>query len=193
MLLMALLAWWLLPAPPQPQADVQVRMQFYNRALGVECTHCHVDGKWADASKPPFATAANMIKMVGAVNEKLGQADRVTCWTCHAGSTRPERQPRPPLDEHLAKWPSALANAPESQKITMAVYNVALGVGCDHCHNPADWKDMSKRPMKLLPTMNALFEIFPKFMPPTARTQCFMCHKGSTKPVARPGEPKFDR
>ena len=36
--------------------------------------------------------------------------------------------------------------------------------------------------MKLVKTMNAMFEEFPKYMPATARTQCYMCHKGSTKP-----------
>ena len=30
--------------------------------------------------------------------------------------------------------------------------------------------------------MSSLFEEFPKYMPHTARTQCYMCHKGSTKP-----------
>ena len=75
-------------ATPQ-QPDVQTRMQFYNRALGVECTHCHVEDKWTDAAKPQFATAANMAKMVAAVNEQLGAKDRVSCWTCHAGANTP--------------------------------------------------------------------------------------------------------
>jgi hypothetical protein len=39
--------------------------------------------------------------------------------------------------------------------------------------------------MKLVRRMTAMFEEFPKFMPPTARTQCWMCHKGKTKPEAR--------
>ena len=180
------LAWLTSPVDTRQAPDLQARMQFYNRALGVECTHCHVDGKWTDASKPPFATAASMAKMVTAVNDRLGAGERVSCWTCHAGTAAPARQPRPLLDVELAKWPPALAAAPESQRLAMTVYNVALGVGCDHCHNPADWKDASKPPMKMLPTMDGLFEIFPKFMPPTARTQCFMCHKGKVKPVARP-------
>ncbi len=190
--LILLIAWWLmlLPAHPQ-QPDVQTRMQFYNRALGVECTHCHVENKWTDPAKPQFAIAANMTRMVAVVNDQLGARDRVSCWTCHAGARVPPRQPRSALDAELAKWPPALASAPESLKLGMAVYNVALGVGCDHCHNPADWKDMSKRPMKMVASMNGLFEIFPKHMPPTARTQCFMCHKGSIKPVARNQEPKF--
>ena len=64
--------------------------------------------------------------------------------------------------------------------VTLA-FNRALGVTCDHCHT-ADWKGYAKPPMKLVKTMNAMFEEFPKYMPATARTQCYMCHKGSTKP-----------
>jgi len=193
-LLSLLIGLWLVSALSGGQsADTQTRMQLYNRALGVECTHCHVDGQWADASKPAFATAAKMATMVEAINGRLALRDRVGCWTCHGGAARPMRQPRPLFDEQLAKWPRELTAAPEPLKVTMTVYNVALGVGCDHCHVPGDWKDRSKRAMKTLETMNALFEIFPKYMPATARTQCYMCHKGSIRPAparANP-EPKF--
>ncbi len=175
----------LLVAPFQlPTEDVNARMERFNRSLGVQCTHCHIEEKWTDESKPQFAIARNMSTMVPVLNDRLGMPDRVSCWTCHRGEVRPSRQPRPALDVELAKWPAELADRPESQKVTMAVYNVALGVGCDHCHG-ADWKAADKSAMKKVPTMNGLFEVFPKFMPPSARTQCFMCHKGSTKPAAR--------
>jgi hypothetical protein len=166
---------------------IQERMQQYNRALGVECTHCHVQDRWSDASKTPFSTAGKMAQMVNALNGiHLKDVGEVRCWTCHAGNIRPPRQPRPALDAELVKWPADLAGVPESLKITMAVYNVALGVGCDHCHVPTDWKQAEKAPMRLVPRMSALFAEFPKYMPETARTQCFMCHKGSTKPRKGP-------
>jgi glutaredoxin len=171
----------------QSQADVAERMRFYNRALGVECAHCHVENAWADRSKPAFETATNMARMVAAVNERIGKPNRVTCWTCHGGATQPARQPRPALDAELEKWSAALEATPASLRTTMAVYNVALGTSCDHCH-ATDWKDRSKPAMRMLPTMNALFEIFPKYMPASARTQCYLCHKGSTKPASAPPE-----
>jgi hypothetical protein len=157
----------------------------YNKALGVECTHCHVDGKWTDESKPQFATARNMARMVTALNGgPLRDVGEVACWTCHSGQVKPARQPRPALDVELAKWPAELASSPASLKLGMAVYNVALGVGCDHCH-VADWKAAEKKPMRTVATMTAMFDEFPKYMPETARTQCYMCHKGSTKPKLR--------
>src|SRR5713101_7696885 len=105
----------------------------YTRALGVECTHCHVDGNWRDESKPQFATARNMARMVTALNgDQLRDIGEVSCWTCHGGQVKPARQPRLALDAELANWPAELASAPESQKLSMAVYNVALGVSCDH-------------------------------------------------------------
>ena len=166
-------------------AKLRVVMEEYNRALGVECAHCHVPDQWADESKPQFATARNMNHMVGELNDRLlRDIGTVSCWTCHRGQVRPSRLPRESLDAELTRWPADLSNTPENTKLTMAVYAVTLGVGCDHCHNPADWKDATKRPMQLVSRMNAMFAEFPKFMPPTARTQCFMCHKGSTKPPA---------
>ncbi len=154
----------------------------FNRALGVACTHCHLQDRWNDNSRPQFETARQMLRMVDAVNKRLGSAGRVGCITCHGGQTRPSRQPRAALDEQLAQWPAALTDAPEPLKLGMAVYNVALGVGCDHCHS-SDWKARDKAPMKKVPLMSSLFEEFPKYMPSTARTQCFMCHKGSTRPA----------
>jgi hypothetical protein len=164
------------PQDAPPHGDL------YSRALGVRCTHCHTAGKWADDRKTPFVTAWNMSRMVQALNEDhLRDIGEVSCWTCHGGQVKPARQPRPPLDAELARWPAELALSPDSLKIAMAVYNVALGVGCDHCH-VADWKKSEKAPMRTVAKMSAMFEEFPKYMPERARTQCFMCHKGSTKP-----------
>jgi photosynthetic reaction center cytochrome c subunit len=154
----------------------------YNKALGVECTHCHVEGNWRDDSKAAFGTAGNMSRMVAALNrDQLREIGEISCWTCHGGQVKPARQPRAPFDAELAKWPADLASSPDSLKFAMAVYDVALGVSCDHCH-VADWKQPEKKAMRTVSAMKAMFEEFPKYMPETARTQCYMCHKGSTKP-----------
>ena len=47
---------------------LRVVMEEYNRALGVGCAHCHVPDRWAEESKPQFATARNMNRMVAEVN-----------------------------------------------------------------------------------------------------------------------------
>jgi hypothetical protein len=171
------------PPPASAAADVRAAMDAINRALGVECTHCHVTDQWTDATKPEFATARNMMKMVQVVNEKLTEIGEVSCWTCHRGQVKPSRLPRELLDAELAKWPAGLS---EDRKLAMAVYDVTLGVSCDHCHSTTDWKNADGKKMKIVPRMMALFDEFPKYMPATARTQCFMCHKGQTKPELHP-------
>lgn len=159
--------------------------QAYNRALGVSCEHCHTTDRWADDGKPQFRTAQGMARMVVALNEgALKGVGEVACWTCHRGDVRPSRVSRDVMDAELAKWPATLASAPESVKLAMSVYNVTLGVSCDHCHT-ADWRQYEKAPMKLVSKMASMFTEFPKYMPATARTQCYMCHKGSTKPELR--------
>jgi photosynthetic reaction center cytochrome c subunit len=186
-------------AAPQPSPSIrvladlssdQVRdvMKQVNTALGVGCVHCHVQDRWDDETKPTFGTARNMFRMVRVLNDDLRGIGEVSCWTCHRGHERPARLPRPLLDAELARWPADLASAPDSQKLAMAVYDVTLGVTCDHCH-AADWKAQGKRPAERVPGMQALFDEFPKYMPAEARTQCYMCHQGSTKPPTRPDGP----
>lgn len=165
--------------PPTPE---HVRDPLFNRALGVECSHCHVPDKWTHESKPTFATARNMMRMVEVLNLKLENVGTVSCSTCHGGQVQPSRLPRPALDAELERWPAELAGAAEAQKLAMTVYNVSLGVACDHCHT-AEWKSADKQAMKTVALMSSLFAEFPKYMPPTARTQCYMCHKGSTTPL----------
>jgi Photosynthetic reaction centre cytochrome C subunit len=57
-------------------------MRDLNRALDIECVHCHVENEWKDESKPAFATARNMLRMVRTLNEgplkDLGEVQRST-------------------------------------------------------------------------------------------------------------------
>lgn len=169
-----------------PAKNVDSIMRALNRALGVECVACHVQDRWDDESKPQFATARKMFQMVKTLNEnQLAGTRGISCWTCHAGQTRPSRLPRPLLDEELARWPAELADVAETVKLTMSVYNVTLRVTCNHCHVPTDWKSGKKAAYKMVARMNSMFGVFPQYMPSTARTQCWMCHKGSTKPKRR--------
>ena len=169
-----------------PAKNVNSIMRAFNRALGVECVACHVQDKWDDESKPQFATARKMFQMVKTLNEnQLAGTRGISCWTCHAGQTKPSRLPRPLLDQELARWPTELANLPESLKLTMSVYNVTLHVDCNYCHVRSDWKSSEKPAYKMVSRMNSMFRVFPQYMPATARTQCWMCHKGSTQPKRR--------
>ena len=169
-----------------PAKNVDRIMRAFNRALGVQCAFCHVPDQWDNESKPALATARKMFQMVKVLNEnQLAKTSGVGCWTCHAGQTTPSRLPRPSLDAEMIKWPTELASSPEGVKLTMSVYNVSLHVGCAHCHSPTNWKLDAKPAYKMVARMKAMFTVFPQYMPTTARTQCWMCHKGSTKPKRR--------
>src|SRR5262245_46075073 len=66
-----------------------------NRALGVECSHCHIGSDLADARKPTFDFARRMERMVDGINDgPLKGIGSVRCWSCHRGHPVPPRIPR---------------------------------------------------------------------------------------------------
>lgn len=82
-------------------------MRSFTRALGVRCQHCHVGTEEMSLAEFDFVSDANdhksvareMMRMTWAINNDLlanleGLHDhegmRVTCYTCHRGSTTPE-------------------------------------------------------------------------------------------------------
>ena len=93
-----------LPKDIAPRALVDL-MRSFAQGLGVRCEHCHV-GEGNDLSKFDFAadtklpkaTARKMLRMMTTINDELlagvGEppepgARKVTCYTCHHGSTKP--------------------------------------------------------------------------------------------------------
>jgi cytochrome c peroxidase len=91
------------------QPQLVGNMKFFAQSLGVRCTHCHVgtEGQplstfdFASDAKPAKATARKMLAMVHRINEQeFGVKDfsnvKVTCFTCHRGSTKPLTAPPPP-------------------------------------------------------------------------------------------------
>jgi len=77
-------------------------MKFFAQSLGVRCVHCHVgeEGKpmstfdFASDAKKEKLIARKMLAMVHRINgEDFGVKDykeaKVTCYTCHRGSTKP--------------------------------------------------------------------------------------------------------
>ena len=83
-------------------------MKNFAQALGVRCVHCHVGEEGEPMSTFDFASdakkeklvARNMLVMVHRINEQdFGVKDfkevKVTCFTCHRGSTKPLTAPPP--------------------------------------------------------------------------------------------------
>ncbi len=89
-----------------PAARILAIMEFgYSRSLGVNCTHCHVPGKWESDEKPQKDIAREMAGMVATLNgttlkniKNLKSASpTINCTTCHRGEVKPALNlPAPP-------------------------------------------------------------------------------------------------
>ena len=91
-----------LPADiPGPQ--LIATMKFFSQSLGVRCTFCHVgtEGQplstfdFASDAKPEKRTAREMMLMVRHIDDDYADITegKVTCFTCHRGSTGPLSKP----------------------------------------------------------------------------------------------------
>ena len=85
-----------LPPTTQVHGDGSTMHEFRN-SLGVDCGFCHGGGRpFEDETNPRKDIARNMVLMVNQINRNFdvtapfpNEEDKVTCWTCHRGSTHP--------------------------------------------------------------------------------------------------------
>ena len=125
-------------APPPPKnlkvfpkdisrPELIANMKFFAQSLGVRCTYCHVGEEGQPLSSFDFAsdakekklTARKMLVMVHRINEQdfnvhdFNQV-KVTCFTCHRGSTKPLTAPPPGAPNTVPPPPiAAPAKPPE--------------------------------------------------------------------------------
>ena len=73
-------------------------MTMFSRALGVDCTYCHVPGEFEKDDKPAKLTARKMLGLTGAISREIYKGPTsINCYTCHRGNTQPVSfPPRPP-------------------------------------------------------------------------------------------------
>ena len=146
------------------QDDIQVRMQAWSRALGVECLHCHVAGQWTDAAKPTFEFARRMMRMVDGLNAgPLKEVGQVTCWTCHRGQRLPARLRRTSWEKVLADHEAEFEGR-KDRGLAMSVYAASLGVDCSHCHEAGDFAAATKPPKAMVAKMLLIFDEIPKVL-----------------------------
>ena len=74
----------------------------YSRALGVACTHCHVEQDFSSDDKRPKRAAREMAVMHKMINDQLGKMRNleikpeerfINCSTCHRGAINPIANP----------------------------------------------------------------------------------------------------
>lgn len=126
------------PAGPPPFKNLKIfpkdisrpqliaNMKFFAQSLGVRCTFCHVGEEGQPLSSFDFAsdakekkqTARKMLAMVHRINEQdfsvhdFSQA-KVTCFTCHRGSTKPLTTPPEGAPNAVPSPPAAAPKPPE--------------------------------------------------------------------------------
>jgi hypothetical protein len=70
----------------------------YSRALGVSCTHCHVEQDFSSDARRQKRAAREMAKMHRMINEQLEKMEHleapatersINCATCHRGAVSP--------------------------------------------------------------------------------------------------------
>jgi len=77
-----------------PADQLNAEMQFISASLGVECTSCHVQGKFDADDKPMKKTARDMITMTLGINkDSFRGRTSVTCYSCHRGAESPVSMP----------------------------------------------------------------------------------------------------
>jgi hypothetical protein len=183
-----------------PADDVSAAMAAFSRALGVTCTHCHVEGAMEKGDKAAFAKARRMVAMRSWIAENT--AIESTCWTCHRGNATPA--PAPPID--ASRWPAQLnlstgeAAQPAAKiyrnlkffsataadvKTSMLSMSAALGVACSHCHSVGDWdrddqpaKNTARRMLAMVRDERREFT--------DIRIACATCHHGAITPEQVP-------
>src|SRR5262245_36926428 len=123
-----------------PDSQLFLLMNFVGDSLGVHCDYCHVKGPknpqtgedtwlWEKDDKREKLVGRDMMRMVLDLNRnQFNREAVVTCYTCHRGSTRPERMaPLPPRDfAKDALQPQPKRVLPTAQEV-VAKYLSAVG------------------------------------------------------------------
>jgi len=167
------------------QYDVNARMKEWSQALGVECTHCHLDGQWDLAYLPTFDIAYRMSKMVTDLNAgALKSYGGVTCNTCHQGTLSPPKITQEQWERDAKRYESAF-NGDSSLALQMGVFTASLGVGCSFCHDPENWgsdanpkKTVGRRMRGMVGGLNKHFAGVKN-----PEIGCMACHQGKVKPA----------
>ena len=73
-----------------PAGRWMMLMTMFSKSLGVDCTHCHVQGEFEKDDKPAKQTARKMLSMVGSIAREIYKGSTsINCYTCHKGKAQP--------------------------------------------------------------------------------------------------------
>jgi len=112
-----------------PVDEFMDTMGMFASSLGYDCASCHDDGISSDRAAfaittPAIQRARQMIVMMNALNRaNFGGEQRVSCFTCHRGSYRPEIVPNLALQYgELTDDPNAMIILPDRNGSTDPIF-----------------------------------------------------------------------
>jgi len=95
-----------------PSDQLIPAMEFISSSLSVQCTYCHVEGRFESDEKKSKQTARSMMQMMFAINQDSFKGQReVTCYSCHRGA--PEPAGTPTVDGQMRRQTAAAFEAQE--------------------------------------------------------------------------------
>jgi len=113
-----------------PVDEFMDTMGMFASSLGYDCASCHDDGISSDRAAfaittPAIQRARQMILMMNALNRaNFAGEQRVTCFTCHRGSYRPENVPNLALQYgELTDDPNAMIIQPDRNGSADPIFN----------------------------------------------------------------------
>ena len=114
-----------------PANQIIQGMHLIKAALGVDCTHCHIEMEWDREDVQPMKDKARaMYVMLTEINRANFEGKQVvTCFTCHKGHAIPEdipAMPAPPIKAEVEAAVKAVPVLPTVDQV-LSKYITALG------------------------------------------------------------------
>src|SRR5436189_2494773 len=116
-----------------PVDEFMDAMGMFSSALGYDCSNCHAEEIRVNrdafaVTTPAIRRARGMIEMMNTLNRNyFGGQPRVSCFTCHRGSYRPEIVPNLALQYgDVIDDPNAMIIFPDRRASADAVFNKYL-------------------------------------------------------------------
>lgn len=187
----------------KPAITLLPTMLAIRSSLGVECSYCHTPHDWAAEDKPQKERARQMLHMLADLNtSSFPGPGKVSCWACHRGHSKPETLPPDPdaaaRVARLISIPAGDEKKPAEQVFKniqtlkgvsadrfpaiMTMFSRALGVRCNHCHNPDDFAADTEKKKTARQMLALVGQTTRKYWDGNGPLACYTCHHGALKP-----------